>query len=253
MAEHLANVYKERFEDEIIKAKRNPVVIYKALGSDGSGRHNAKAEALPRMTAEEISEWEEDQLVAGLENITVRGARRSGFSDYLEKEGEEAEGEVTFQQDEYPQEERFRERDEDTYYNRSQGPGEGHGKVDHGIVGKKAGFRQKVYIASLDTIATVYEDNGNIITAKTTDGEWLTDFPKSEVKIIATNRPTMERSNPGPGQPGSGDDEVFPVPRKRDRNDRGSMTQVERRDESSESMHAFSGRESYAEKRRQRS
>jgi len=245
-----------RFSDDNMNPLRpneTRPTIYRssALSSGGhASTESAYGEKLQMASSLQIDEMTEEEMMNGLDDPEIQGGKQLGFARYLTEQGGGFEEEGSYD-------------DNDSYdsydgagrntgvHGTNQGPGEGHKPVNHALAGNLQ-FKQKVYVASLDQTAVVYETEGDSITVKASDGQFY-DVDSSDVQTIATNRPIMERTNPGQGQPDSADRPYNGLPRSRNMTDHPGISDV--REESDTLMNSFADDHeddglSYSERRR---
>lgn len=236
-----------------IPAKTMGKVHRYAGGGHGGGAH-VDAEEIPMVDDAQLAKMEEDQILDGIEAF-AGGAREhgsTGFSGYFREKAANsemprdmmealAEEEPTFTQQDRPAN---RERDSYGDLDRTEqgeSPASGHRPIAAG----KLGFKQKVYIASLDVLGSVYEDNGATVTVKTVHGKWI-DVSKKDIEVVQQA-----------GVNSSGTGTPTPLSPRKVREEDGDE-EVRDSDNGQESLSAFSAREdrapggTYADRRRQR-
>lgn len=215
-----------------------------AGGGHGSGAV-VSMEEVPIIPDAQLAKMEEDQILAGMEEFAGKDARygATGFGSYFRDAAAKTQIPTDMlaalaedQEPEFSQQENMpEERDQDHGLDdghQGESPNSGHSPVV-----SKLGFKQKVYVASLDSLATIYEDNGSTVTLKTVHGQWI-EVSKKDVQIISTSDVAS-------------DGEAPLSPRKRNQEDFNDGPS----NQDSDSMSAFSGKkpsggESYADRRR---
>jgi len=225
--------------------------INRYAGGGHGGGANVHAEEIPMMDAAQLARMEEDQILEGIEEFAdgdprhgsthfkayfQKSARENQMpTDMMEALAEEQEPTLT-QQDRGEDQERDGYGDLDTTQ-QGESPASGHRPVAAG----KLNFKQRVYIASLDVLGSVYEDNGNTVTVKTVHGKWI-DVSKKDVEVI----------NAGINDGGTGTPTLSP----RKVNQEDGDGEVRDEDNGQDSMSAFSERRvesgTYADRRRAR-
>jgi len=224
-----------------------------AGGGHGSGAM-VDSEEIPIMDAAQLARMEEDAIMDGVEAFASGGREHgsTGFSGYFREKAANsvmpsdmlealAEEEPTLTQQDRPQ-----NQERDSYgdldeTSQGESPASGHRPVAAG----KIGYKQKVYIASLDVLGSVYEDNGSTVTVKTVHGKWI-DVSKKDIELVKQGGV----NDTGTGTP-------TPLSPRKVRQEDGDE-EVRDSDNGQESLSAFSAREdrapggSYAERRRQR-
>ena len=260
MQDAISNKFTEENMNPMRAGKHSPTIFRSSAlaGGGHASQDSAHGEQL-RMSAseEELEEFTSQELLAGLDDPRMSNSRASGMSDYFQEQADSGRP-VNAVEEPAGREDGYDgyngdsgDRSESLDYT-DQGPGEGHKPVNHGIVGRLA-FKQRVYVASLQQTARVYETEGGMVTVKTADGQFY-EVPQSDIQV-ATNRPIMERTNPGQAQPGSADRPYNGKPRGRNKTDHPGISDV--KDESDTLMNSFAEEDelpsgSYGERRRAR-
>lgn len=217
---------EERFTKESANFQRRAMKIHRASG----GNHQIVEEEIPLMRESELSLIDEDAILAGLDDLPDQGGR-TGFSGFLQSKESVKKKPYNIRS------ESSQELDGDDLDVRSEGesPSSGHRPTPpQRATAFGSLVKQKVYIASQDCLATVYEDDGKTVTAKTASGKWI-EIAKEDVEPVA-KASTL---------PYSGKDRVYPNPERRvDDDGMQSPAPSRDRDESDTSM------SSYAQRRR---
>lgn len=197
-------------------------------------------EEIPFLSKEQLASMDEEAILDGVEQYAGDNSEGvTGFSSYF---GEKASGSEmprdmreAIEEVELSQEDGMMQEDRsETMDETHEGPSTNSG---HSPISAKVAFKKRVYIAKLDTLATVYEDTGSVVTVKTVGGKWM-DLSKRDVQVV--DEDSVEA-----------DSEPYPSPRKRDQGDMNDAP----RDGDSDSMSAYSSKKqegSYADRRRAR-
>lgn len=227
--------------------------INRYAGGGHGGGAIVDAEEVPMMDSATLAKMEEEQIMEGMEEFADRRSVHgsTGFSGYFKEKAASSDmprdmmEALAEEEPEFSQQDRGQNQERDSYGdldNTEQGESPASG---HRPVAGKIGYKQKVYIASLDVLGSVYEDNGSTVTVKTVHGKWI-DVSKKDIEVVKQG---------GVNDSGTGTPMAL-SPRKREQEDGNG--EVRDSDNEQESMSAFSAREdrapggSYAERRRSR-